>query len=123
MAEPKRDESNDPIDFDAIRTLRELKEAGMDEQLAETLVEVMMRWMRSNLASKQDIENLAIALDNLAATTKTDSDRLESNMATKEAVEKSEERVNAGISQLETRLTIRIVVIVGIFSTVIAVFG
>ena len=124
MAQSKRKkqdespESGESVDLGAIRSLRELKAAGMDEHLAEVLVEVMMRWMSSNLASKADIKRLEFMIEQLRSDTQKFIAVLEAN--TKKEIADSERRQSTRLFWVNGSSAVAIVTVL---SAVIVVVG
>jgi hypothetical protein len=91
------------ISFDTLGASKRLREAGMDERLAETVVELFQHTANmpdiSHLATKDDLRQLELA---------TKADLRQYEQATKAEIQESKLTLRGELAQLEARLSEKI---------------
>ena len=106
--------------FSALEYSKELKAVGFSQEQAELQArqfELMRHEIESNLASKKDTEQIRKDIEILATKMATKQDI--SNMATKQDI--SNMATKQDVVEIGSALTMRVLVIVGFFVTVMGV--
>ena len=91
------------VAFDTLKLTRKLEAAGFEHKQAADVSEALAEaFAIAELATKADIERLAVDIERLATATKADIDRLV--VATKADLRESEHRLESRIDRLEAKV-------------------
>ena len=91
--------------FDTYRAVKDLEDAGFDENAARTMVSMVSNALTDNVATKADIANMATKADIANMATKADI----AEMATKTDIAELRSDLRSDLRELDARMTVRFV--------------